>query len=91
MLSGANGRSGFVSTSSIFPRIPLEILRDEQESSSSLSEDEHGELINEDVSDKFLTTLAKLRTKNPEIYEENKNFFDGNLLEGTNDNRPRSQ
>lgn len=43
------------------------------ENSSDLEEeDEHGELINQHLSDKFLQTIAKIRLKNPEIYENEK-------------------
>jgi hypothetical protein len=44
-----------------------------------LPEDENGELINDDFTPKFLLTLAKIRNKDPEIYE-NKEFFEGFLI-----------
>jgi len=46
-------------------------------SSSSAPEDEVGDLVTDNVESKFIKTLAKLRTKNPEIYQQNKFFFDG--------------
>ena len=45
-------------------------------SNSDLPEDENGELINDDFTPKFLVTLAKIRNKDPEIYEQ-KEFFEG--------------
>lgn len=50
----------------------------EEESSSETSEDENAELLNETVSTKFLTTLAKIRKKDPTIYKKDEKFFNGN-------------
>lgn len=55
-------------------------LKDEDEGesdSSSDTEDEVGELITEKINNKFLETIAKIRQKNPDIYDENKKFFKG--------------
>jgi protein KRI1 len=44
-------------------------------SSSSLQEDENGELITDDLRFDFLKSLAKIKTKQPEIYKENTQLF----------------
>lgn len=46
-------------------------------SSSSAPEDEVGDLVTGKIGSNFIKTLAKLRTKDPEIYQQNKFFFDG--------------
>lgn len=46
------------------------------ESSSSISEDENGELINENFTSKFIETLAKIRYKHPDIYKVNEDIFE---------------
>ena len=48
--------------------------------SSDMEEDSEGELINEKVSEKFIKTLAKIRSKDPSIYKENKEFFKGKWI-----------
>lgn len=53
--------------------------------SSDMEEDSEGELINEKVSEKFIKTLAKIRSKDPSIYKENKEFFKEKDFEGEND------
>jgi protein KRI1 len=47
--------------------------------SSDVVEDSDGELINEKVSEKFISTLARIRTKDPTIYKPEKTFFKGML------------
>ena len=51
------------------------MLNEESDSGSSDTEDENAELLNENESSKFLTTLAKLRTKDPAIYQKDSSFF----------------
>lgn len=44
-------------------------------SSSSLEEDENGELITDDLRFDFLKSLAKIKTKQPEIYKKDIKLF----------------
>jgi len=53
----------------------LNDMLDESGSSSS-DEDEVGDLVTGNIESKFIKTLAKLRTKDPEIYNQKKFFFD---------------
>lgn len=46
-----------------------------EESGSELEEDEEGLLFNNKVRAKFLETLASLKNKRPQIYDEKRNFF----------------
>lgn len=55
----------------------LEKLQDEIASSSDSIEDEHGLMINDTVTSKFLDTMAKLRFKHPQIYKTEKEIFHG--------------
>ncbi len=41
----------------------------DSDNSSELEEDENGELINSHISSKFIKTLAKIRNKDPTIYD----------------------
>lgn len=50
-----------------------EPLSDESPSSE---EDENGDLINDNVESKFLSTLAKIRTKDPDIYNVKNSIFE---------------
>jgi protein KRI1 len=43
---------------------------DEEDSESNSAEDENGSLINENLTDKFIETIAKIRMKHPDIYEK---------------------
>lgn len=45
--------------------------------SSDGKEDFDGELLNEKIEDKFIETLARIRTKDPSIYKSDKKFFKG--------------
>lgn len=45
-------------------------------SSSSLDEDENGELITDDLRFDFLKSLAKIKSKQPEIYKKDIKFFE---------------
>jgi len=54
----------------------LNDMLDDSGSSSSAPEDEVGDLVTGNIESKFIKTLAKLRTKDPEIYNQKKFFFD---------------
>jgi len=54
----------------------LNDMLDGSGSSSSAPEDEVGDLVTGNIESKFIKTLAKLRTKDPEIYNQKKFFFD---------------
>ena len=59
--------------------ISLELIEKESgtgSESSTSQEDEDAELINDEFESTFLKTLAKLRNKDPEIYEPDKIFFE---------------
>jgi hypothetical protein len=59
----------------------LELLEDDDASeSSSLPEDDHADLLTENVSRNFIATLAKIAVKDPEIYKKDKQFWKGNQL-----------
>ena len=47
------------------------MINDDEDSSSD-DEDEDGELINDKVYEKFMTTLAKIKGKNKDIYNKEK-------------------
>lgn len=49
--------------------------RDSDDESSDMQEDSDGDLINDTVADKFISTLARIRTKDPSIYKASKTFF----------------
>ena len=53
------------------------MLNEEEDSQSSESEDENAVLLNENISSNFLTTLARIRTKDPSIYKTKKEYFKG--------------
>ena len=62
--------------------ISLEIIEKESgtgSESSTSQEDEDAELINDEFESTFLKTLAKLRNKDPEIYEPDKIFFESTV------------
>lgn len=40
-------------------------------------EDENAVLLNEDVENEFISVLAKIRNKHPDIYNKEKKFFEG--------------
>ncbi len=40
-------------------------------------EDEIGELVTPEVDAQILTTIAKIRSKDPIVYDSSKNFFSG--------------
>ena len=52
-------------------------MLDDGSDSSSSPEDEVGDLVTERIGSNFIKTLAKLRTKDPEIYKQDKFFFNG--------------
>lgn len=52
-------------------------MLNEEDDETSESEDENAELLNENVSTKFLKTLARIRTKDPAIYQKDEAFFNG--------------
>ena len=49
---------------------------EESEASSSLPEDETGLLDSDDITMKVMSTISKLRTRDPEIYRPDKKYFD---------------
>ena len=50
---------------------------EESDSESDESEDEDGEELTPAVDAAILRTLARIRNKDPDIYESGKNVFDG--------------
>lgn len=71
------------STQNIFTELKtdcdeLEMLNeDDADETSESEEDENAELLNENVSSKFISTLAKIRCKDPEIYDKKEDLFKG--------------
>jgi len=53
---------------------------DASDSESAESEDEHGEELTPAVDAAILRTLARIRKRDPEIYDSNKDIFGGKLL-----------
>ncbi|CAD8141501.1 unnamed protein product [Paramecium pentaurelia] len=51
-----------------------EILDQQESSEDQISEDENGDLINDKVTQKFIETLAKIRYKHPDIYQDKEIF-----------------
>ena len=56
---------------------------DGEESSSSLAEDEEGVLDTEEITMKVLSTISKIRAKDPEIYNSEKKYFDDKDFEAS--------
>ncbi|CBZ55708.1 hypothetical protein NCLIV_061330 [Neospora caninum Liverpool] len=52
-----------------------ELLDDSDETESSSEEDEDGDLLSEKVESKILDTLARIRNKDPSVYDKNYRFF----------------
>jgi len=55
-------------------------MLEEDTESESLPEDDAAELVTEDVRDNFITTLAKIATRDPEIYKKDKQFWKGIII-----------
>lgn len=53
-------------------------LEDEEDQEELLSDDdEEGELVTPQVDIAILRTLARIRTRDPAVYEQNRQVFDG--------------
>ncbi|KAJ3104604.1 KRRI-Interacting protein 1 [Phlyctochytrium bullatum] len=52
------------------------LLEEEDEDESEEEEDEDGELATAEIDAQILKTIASIRSKNPEVYDEKVNFFD---------------
>lgn len=48
---------------------------EQEEESDASSEDSNGDMINEEFYGKFITSLAKIKTRQSEIYEEENELF----------------
>ncbi|EPT24632.1 zinc finger, zz type domain-containing protein [Toxoplasma gondii TgCatPRC2] len=62
-----------------------ELLDDSDESESSSDEDEDGELLSERVESKILDTLARIKNKDPSVYDKDYRFFGDDDFEDDED------
>lgn len=59
--------------------------------SSSISEDEDGKLVDDDVMLDFMQTYTKIKTKHPDIYNKDSNFFNIDVEQLANKDEDKSK